>query len=77
MSFYYIEEEDDGYDAAGDEGLRDETGNVYGAIDDDLELQTMNNPYYDGEVDMFPEDNRGQRSNEEIITATSNIYYGL
>ena len=59
-----------------------EVGNVYGAIDDDLELQTIDNPYYGGEVDMLPENERHQRynpgaGNMEIVAAQSNIYYGL
>ena len=70
---------------ANDEERNGETVNVYGAIEDDLELQNLTNitnPYYDGGVDMFSENRRGQGTNptaenEEIVSATSNIYYGL
>ena len=59
-----------------------DTNNVYGAIDEDLELQTIDNPYYGGEVYMASENDRQQRCdpgerNMEMVTAQSNIYYGL
>ena len=78
----HIKEHDDGYDMVEYEETNDETGNIYGEIAEDLELQTIDNPYYGGEVDMDSVNNRGNRNNpnndkEEIITATSNIYYGL
>ena len=65
-----------------DEVVNGEIGNVYGAIEDDIEFQTIDNPYYGGEVDLASANNGDQRNNPnerdlEIITATSNIYYGL
>ena len=79
---FFFEENDDGYDMIEDDALNGETGNVYGALDEDLELQTIDNPYYDGEGGMVFENNSVQGRNvnpgdQEIITRTSNIYYGL
>ena len=63
------------------EHLDGDTGNVYGAIDDDLDFQTVDNPYYGGEGNLIFENNRDQsnlgRENVEMISATTNIYYGL
>ena len=55
--------------------INGETGNVYGAIDEDMEFQTIDNPYYGGGDDMVSESTG--RENMEMISATSNIYYGL
>ena len=62
--------------------INGEIGNVYGAIDEDMEFQTIDNPYYGGNDDMVFENTGNQRynpgrNNMEIISAASNIYYGL
>ena len=62
--------------------INGETGNVYGAIDEDMDFQTIDNPYYGGGDDMVFESTGDQRynpgrENMEMISATSNIYYGL
>ena len=56
------EKADDNYDAVNDE----RSGEIYGNIDDEIEFQTMQNPYYGGEIDDA----------STIVKTSQNPYYG-
>ena len=58
----------------------EELGDVYGDINDDLELQVVENPYYGSEVETSPNNSRVTRTNVpnmEVITSRQNDYYGI
>lgn len=56
------EEDDDNYDEVNEQ----QSGEIYGNIDEEIEFQTMQNPYYGGEIDDGP----------TIVKTSQNPYYG-
>ena len=57
-------------------------GLIEGTISNDPELQTIDNPYYDGEAPHDVQNNAKQKiipnfNDTEVITSTNNIYYRL
>ena len=58
----------------------DAIGDVYGDLNDSLELQVVQNPYYGGEVEANQNDIRPQntdRNDMEMITSRQNDYYEM
>ena len=67
---------------ANEENNDDNLGNIYGNPDEDLDFQVVQNPYYEGEVEMHPNEvsapmNNLNMSNIEVITSTQNDYYKM
>ena len=70
-----------------EEGINEKAGDIYGDIDEDLniqdsEFQVVQNPYYGGDADIGLENKqtkkRNRKSNEtEMITKTKNVYYEM
>ena len=55
-------------------------GDVYGDINDDLELQVVQNPYYGDELETSHNDTGSQATNRqdmEVITSRQNDYYEM
>ena len=80
-------DDDDNYDMVEEERMKENVGDIYGDIDEDLDIQgsdfqVVQNPYYGGDGDIGleikrPKD-RSRKSNEtEIITKTKNVYYEM
>ena len=72
-------EEDDGYDMVNELESPNELENMYGDIDEDLELNETQNPYYGYDVEEDAQNRYNQTENLEstIITTTKNIYYEM
>ena len=71
---------DDDYDIAYDEQPVENFGDVYGNVNDDLELQVVENPYYDQEVETSQGNIRIPSTNTndvEMITSRQNDYYEM
>ena len=66
------------YEMAYDIVLEENVGDVYGDINDTIELQVVENPYYGSEVETNPT-NFGivsiDRNDMEIFTSRQNEYY--
>ena len=63
----------------GGEKTNEDCGNVYGDVNDDLEFQTVQNPYYGDEEEINVNTNSfktpGSNTNPtEVITLTKNDY---
>ena len=55
-------------------------GDVYGDVNDDLELQVVENPYYGDEVETNQNSTRTpstDMNNMEVITSRQNDYYEM
>ena len=60
----------------------DNNENVYGDVNEDIEFELVQNPYYGGDVNINTnhEHTQGTMStmtNMEVITSTSNTYYKI
>ena len=65
-----------------DEITNEDYGDVYGDVNDDLEFQTVQNPYYGGEEQMdinttSTKSPRPDTNNTEVVTLTKNDYYEM
>ena len=63
-----------------DEPPAEVSGDVYGDINDDLELQVVENPYYGYEVETNHSRSRmpsTNRNDMEVITSRQNDYYEM
>lgn len=61
-------------------GANRNSGDIYGDIDEDVDFQVIQNPYYDGEIKMSPLNTNNARKttnlkDTEAVTVTHNIYY--
>ena len=68
------------YDVAYDIGSEGIVGNVYGDIDDAMELQVVENPYYGSEIEANSTNigiNSSNKNDMEIFTSRKNDYYEL
>ena len=80
---FYVKQfldDDDNYDMAYDEPSAQDLGDVYGDINDDLELQVVENPYYGCEVETSSNNSRVTSTNVpsmEVITSRQNDYYEI
>ena len=55
-------------------------GDIYGDVNDNLELQVVENPYYECEEETNRNQNRissPDRNNTEVITSRQNDYYEI
>ena len=70
------------YDIVGNENINEQYGNVYGDVNDDLEFETVQNPYYEGDDEINAHTNiietpDPNTSHAEVITVTKNDYYEM
>ena len=70
------------YDMIGHDKGNEDHGNIYGDVNDDLEFQTVQNPYYGGEEEIDINTNitgtaRPDTNNTEVVTLTKNDYYEM
>ena len=60
----------------------EDCGDIYGDVNDDLEFQTLQNPYYGGEEETdininITEMPRPNTNNTEVVTLAKNDYYEM
>ena len=62
-----------------EEGTNENTGDIYGDINEDPKLRIIQNPYYGSEVEMDSEneENSPNLNNAETVTTIKNVYYEL
>ena len=72
-------EEDDGYNMVNELESTNELENMYGDVNEDLELNETQNPYYGNDVEVDTQNRYNQIENLDstIITTTKNIYYEM
>ena len=68
---YLSGSEEDNYDAV--EEPNRASGDLYGDINEDTDLQIVQNPYYGDVMEMG--DSTQALNNTQVITAQTNIYY--
>ena len=70
------------YDMIADDKRNEDYGNVYGEVNDDLEFQPVQNPYFGGEEEMDINTNstatqRPNTNNTQVVTLAKNDYYEM
>ena len=81
-SYLEPENEDDGYDIVTEARSSRDSGDIYGNIDEDIEFQGIENPYYDGEIEMSAQNTNDAKkkpnlNDTEVVTTIHNIYYEI
>ncbi len=82
MFFVEHDNEDDGYDIEADVGINPEPGDIYGDINEEIEFQVIDNPYYGGEIELGAQRTNNARkkanlNDVEVVTSVRNIYYEM
>ena len=59
-----------------------DSGDIYGNIDEGIEFQAIQNPYYDGEIEMSAQNTNNVKkktnlNDVEVVTVTHNTYYEM
>ena len=83
-TWFYLGPDDDNdrYDDEPETSNNPDFSDIYGSINEHIEFQIMENPYYDDDEEMdnihtTAGNNKTGLNNSEVVTAQDNIYYEL